>query len=344
MLPKEGIDMPWEPRGGKRSSELGYLRDTRYFWSEYLKKWGNQLSPANKQLIAKPKPASPIVDHVASVIVNMPHKGQKLEHHHVGQGSWAVPLPEKLHDAYTVFHPQRQVMGEPGKPTKPVKPDPSRATTEKNRTAGTARKRLGPSSKGALKPGEPPPSSVVAGVPPEQRRPVSVRERADIARVDPKTGKVIGPLQAGAAAPAPLKTGVDEPLLAKPQAVSQVPVPVPKPKPAMTEPVKVAPTPIAKSRPPKKEPGKPPGKQRKSGADDPLHGAAGGSSKSPVPTLAVSSLVFFGIRRRQLRDLLGTTPNIKTLWMRSRRSIPSMILRAFSTIQENLLVKQPRLF
>jgi hypothetical protein len=127
-LPSEGIEMPWVGKGENvNSSELGYLRDAAYFWERFQSRYPQQISPQNAQRIASG--ASPIVD--ATWVQSHPEHGsylnQTLEHHHVGQGSRAVPLPEQLHDAYTVFHPQRRVVSTPSGGTRPLPPQPTRA-------------------------------------------------------------------------------------------------------------------------------------------------------------------------------------------------------------------------
>ena len=122
-IPREGVEMPWVG-AGKPSSERGYLRGSNGFWTAYANRWPEQLSEANMKNIGK---TLPVVDETW-VEFHPEHKaymGEPLEHHHVGQGALAVPLPEKLHDAYTVFHPKRQVVGEPGQPLRPIKPLPT---------------------------------------------------------------------------------------------------------------------------------------------------------------------------------------------------------------------------
>ena len=121
-IPEEGIDMPWVGKGS--GSELGYLRDSKYYWNEYAKKWGDQFSPENMERIKKG--TAPVVDDawLKAHPEHIAYKGQRLEHHHLGQGSRAVPLPEKLHDAYTVFHPKRQVVGSGSKPLNAIKEAP----------------------------------------------------------------------------------------------------------------------------------------------------------------------------------------------------------------------------
>src|SRR6266566_6966333 len=118
--PPEHIEMPWEPGMGE-TSELGYRRDKEQFWDEYKSKWGDQLSgPENIKLRADGK--SPIVDDVwiKSHPEHAPYKGQKLIHHHVGEGGTAVALPESLHHAHSVVHPTSQVVGAAGKVNPPV--------------------------------------------------------------------------------------------------------------------------------------------------------------------------------------------------------------------------------
>jgi hypothetical protein len=120
-LPQEGIDMPWVGRGaGISSSELGYLRDHEFFWSQYIERYPGRLSPENVARVIDRR--APIVDD-AWLEFHPQHAAYRyeiLEHHHVGQGTRAVPLPEGLHDAYTVFHPQRRVVGTPAGGTRPI--------------------------------------------------------------------------------------------------------------------------------------------------------------------------------------------------------------------------------
>jgi hypothetical protein len=116
-LPIEGVDMPWIGSSPNlNSSDLGYRRDSRYFWAEYQARWPEQLSPFNRGLIANN--SAPIVDGTWLKYhpQHSAYLGDTLEHHHVGQGSRCVAMPERLHDAYTVFHPQRRTVGSPARP------------------------------------------------------------------------------------------------------------------------------------------------------------------------------------------------------------------------------------
>lgn len=122
-IPAEGVDMPWVGKGvGVSSSDLGYLRDFNYFWSRFQAAHGSGISPDNARRIANG--VAPVVDEtwVARYPGHAGYMGDTLEHHHLGQGSRAVPLPSRLHDAYTVFHPQRRVVGTQQGGTRPIPP------------------------------------------------------------------------------------------------------------------------------------------------------------------------------------------------------------------------------
>ena len=61
VIPKEGIDMPWVGVGkGINSSELGYRRDSDFFWKQYRKRWAQQLSAENIGRIQSGQ--APVVD------------------------------------------------------------------------------------------------------------------------------------------------------------------------------------------------------------------------------------------------------------------------------------------
>ena len=103
------------------------------------------------------------------------YMGEPLEHHHVGQGALAVPLPEKLHDAYTVFHPKRQVVGEPGQPLRPIKPLPTSKRQEAEIKRHIRQDRI--MGDGIVKGKDPtvpgvPLASELAGVPSDELRPI----------------------------------------------------------------------------------------------------------------------------------------------------------------------------
>lgn len=167
-LPAEGVDMPWVGKTGS-ASELGYLRDPEYFWTRFAAAFGERLSPANRALIAAGR--APVVDAtwVSYYPQHAGYLGDVLEHHHVGQGSRAVPLPEKLHDAYTVFHPQRRVVGTPSGGTRALPPQPTRQQTDAEIARHVAAGRIrGPGITPATPPAAPsvPVSSEVAAVQP----------------------------------------------------------------------------------------------------------------------------------------------------------------------------------
>ncbi len=172
-IPTEGIDMPWVGNGGVSSSELGYLRDSKYYWNEYAKQWGHQFSPDNLDRIKNGN--APMVDDtwLKAHPEHVSYKGQRLEHHHLGQGARAVPLPEKLHDAYTTFHPRRQVVGEGARPLQPIRETPAGwGELQTNRHI-----RQGRIADPNINPAAPPKhdiprSSALAGVPEKDLKPV----------------------------------------------------------------------------------------------------------------------------------------------------------------------------
>jgi len=174
-LPSEGVDMPWIGKGGLDSSQLGYRRDAPYFWKQFVAKYPQQMSPQNTQRIASG--ASPVVDPTW-VQYHPQHSGylnQILEHHHVGQGSRAVPIPEGLHDAYTVFHPQRRTVGTKSGGIRPIPPQPTRAEHQAEIDRHVQKGRIrGPGITPQTTPEatEVPPGSPLAGLPSSERNPV----------------------------------------------------------------------------------------------------------------------------------------------------------------------------
>lgn len=108
-VPKEGVDMRWVGHGpGQNSTQLGYERNAEKFWTKYFQKYPDHISPENLWRMWGSKDfRSPHVDDtwIQGHPAHAPYQGQVIEHHHVGQGSRAVPMPEEMHDAYGVFHP-----------------------------------------------------------------------------------------------------------------------------------------------------------------------------------------------------------------------------------------------
>jgi len=89
------IQMPKKDRGSVTSH--GFLRSSKKFWQEFKKKYPHVLSPRNKMRINSGK--APVVDKKWGQYFKLhkPFNGQKLEHHHMGKGAFAVPLPQGLH-------------------------------------------------------------------------------------------------------------------------------------------------------------------------------------------------------------------------------------------------------
>ncbi len=119
MLPDNGVEMPWVGKGpGIDSSELGFLRDPVKFWKEYATRHPSGLGPNN--LKAAQGGTAPVVDK-AWLEAHPQHaafEGDKLVHHHVGKGSKAVPIPERLHETrYSDLHPTDRVPAPSGKVT-----------------------------------------------------------------------------------------------------------------------------------------------------------------------------------------------------------------------------------
>ncbi len=90
------IKMPKKYKGSSGTSK-GFLRDKNMFWQKYKKKFPADFSPRNLLRIKHRK--SPVVDRqwMKHHKDHSPFNGQKIEHHHLGHGSFAVPLPKGLH-------------------------------------------------------------------------------------------------------------------------------------------------------------------------------------------------------------------------------------------------------
>ena len=92
---------------GAAKTAAGFTRDAKKFWNEMLKQYPQLFSAWNKDLITNQKRA-PIIDdtwlmwHLKQRI----YKGDKLVHHHVEQGPWAVGIPQAIHrEFYPEMHP-----------------------------------------------------------------------------------------------------------------------------------------------------------------------------------------------------------------------------------------------
>jgi HNH/Endo VII superfamily nuclease toxin with a HHH motif/Domain of unknown function (DUF4157) len=176
-LPAEGVEMPWIGKGANASSsELGYLRDKQMFWREFERLYPGRLGSENLTLVRggnAPKVNQHWIDRYPQ---HAGYRGDVLEHHHVGQGSRAVPLPSRLHDAHTVFHPQRRVVGTPtnGIRAIPPQPTPANAQAELDRHVRSGRIR-GPGINQNTPPRAPsvPPASEVSSLPSTQQHTVT---------------------------------------------------------------------------------------------------------------------------------------------------------------------------
>ncbi|MCE2596991.1 hypothetical protein K6Y31_19630 [Motilimonas cestriensis] len=110
-------------------SQLLFPRNGKAFWGEWLKMNPDSLSHTNKALIEGLNPRTGerlyrtnkkgikvYYDHIAPRVDNTwikhfpEHKDfkfQRIEHHHVDEGRWAIPLPWDLHRGkgnYNIWH------------------------------------------------------------------------------------------------------------------------------------------------------------------------------------------------------------------------------------------------
>jgi hypothetical protein len=87
----------------------GGVRNYKAFWGAWGTRYGDTLSDANKALIAQGK--APIVDDVWLKYFpeHGDYLGETLVHHHLDQGSMAIPLPDPIHrqsPGYGIWHGQ----------------------------------------------------------------------------------------------------------------------------------------------------------------------------------------------------------------------------------------------
>ena len=187
--------MPWIGNGaGRDPSVLGYERNPELFWREYCQKWPEQISPENLKLMWKDAVKlegfrnTPRVNpawiqfhpqHAAyEWSTRSPGERPVLEHHHLGQGSRAVALPEELHDAYRTFHPKLQVVGDGDKPLKPVQPLQTGKRYQRSIDRDVRRGNLRSTDPKSdwTRPAKPP-NSALAGRPASELRPPGSRHR-----------------------------------------------------------------------------------------------------------------------------------------------------------------------
>jgi hypothetical protein len=91
------------------STANGGVRNRQAFWGEWSAAYPETLSDANRSLIARPRPSSPLVDdqwieHFPEAAAN---RGEMLVHHHLDCGPMAIPLPQSVHGfapGYGIWH------------------------------------------------------------------------------------------------------------------------------------------------------------------------------------------------------------------------------------------------
>lgn len=95
----------------------GGIRDQRRFWREWREYFPETLSPSNVELI-KGKlgqlPASPIVDEqwIRYFPEHDAYIHQKLIHHHVHEGRFAIPVPMMTHQRVSIVDPNIGIPGD----------------------------------------------------------------------------------------------------------------------------------------------------------------------------------------------------------------------------------------
>ena len=97
------VDMePARSLPGSSLNASGEVRNANYFWRQLLKRNPEMFSKGNRYKIEK-LGLSPKVDDVwaKSTPEHQSFMGDVLEHHHIDQGSTAVPLPRTIHQQWT---------------------------------------------------------------------------------------------------------------------------------------------------------------------------------------------------------------------------------------------------
>jgi hypothetical protein len=100
MRPEDRIDMRNAPKNSPVNAE-GYQRNSKWYFSELLKKRPEVFSSDNKKLIEQG--LSPIVDKqwLKFHREHASYEGDFLRHHHIDRGPIAVAIPRRFHE---IFH------------------------------------------------------------------------------------------------------------------------------------------------------------------------------------------------------------------------------------------------
>lgn len=91
-----------------RTNSAGFPRESEQYWREYARQFPEDLSPINQAHIVRGK--SPSID--STWISRHPEHAsfldELIEHHHLNQGPYAVPIPQSIHCSWTHdLHPLR---------------------------------------------------------------------------------------------------------------------------------------------------------------------------------------------------------------------------------------------
>ncbi|MDC2663187.1 SpvB/TcaC N-terminal domain-containing protein [Bacteroides ovatus] len=97
---QKGAYVDMSKASGNSTTIKGFPRNFEYFWNQMLKEHPEMFSKENVKLIQSKH--APIVDEqwIAHNKTHVNFKGNKLVHHHVEQGRFAVPIPEEVHRMY----------------------------------------------------------------------------------------------------------------------------------------------------------------------------------------------------------------------------------------------------
>ena len=94
-----GTAVNMSDNSSKSGNTTGSPWDARAYFRDLLSRDPSQFSDANKSSILAEKFINPIIDETWAIAHpnDKPFMGAKLVHHHVGQGGYAIAMPEPIH-------------------------------------------------------------------------------------------------------------------------------------------------------------------------------------------------------------------------------------------------------
>jgi hypothetical protein len=84
------LEAPWIGRGTPRSTSEGWLRDSRSFWRAYARHAPREHALLRGRHVVTPAYARAMSWPDSTV-------GQRLEHHHINNSRYVIPLPAGVH-------------------------------------------------------------------------------------------------------------------------------------------------------------------------------------------------------------------------------------------------------